>query len=1175
MKRAIQLGLLLILCLRSTQPAFSQKEANVWYFGNHAGLDFNTGEPRVLTGMTIGVGSCASISDSDGNFLFATNGRNIWNRDKEVMPNGDNIKGHPAASQAELIVPKPGSENIYYVFTTAHGDGDPWDYGLYYSVVDMALDGGLGDVTAEKNILLTDAYDAAEKIVGVRKEGSQDIWVITRKFYEDGFAAFLLSPSGINTTAVFSPSVDRRHEREEGNIKISHDKKRLAAAYRTDLGTSEKPDVEICNFNALTGEVELLYVINYINDTGCYAYEPWGVEFSPDSKWLYLSFYSECSNSNHVSLLQYDMRYYEDSALFVDTKVLIGPEVPALGLQLAADGKIYTTSPTYGSYDYVSVVHDPWKKGTACNFEADAIDLGLGEVGQFLPNVLLDYLFRFEWEGNCSAGPFVFQSNFQPEPAVIRWNFSDPAAGADSVSTELNPVHYFTDGGEFEVTVVVQYPSGRVEKTSRVVTVIGTPHPDLGPDTLKCELGVITLNAGNEEGMYAWSTGAFGQNMNELTVADSGWYWVQVTGSGGCRARDSVYVGIFPKAEVNEDNLTLVPTSCGGSNGKILGLLVSGEVPLSYQWYNADSLLVSTTLDCENLGVGNYYLHILDNNGCTTITPAYTITDAGDIQFASVEKQDTHCGQPIGSVTITVSNANSEDLFYSIDNGTSYLQDNPVFTNLAPGSYYIRVKDGSGCEGVYENNPVIVQDIAGPKVTNTSTANENDYLQNGQIDITATTPQGQTHYSIDNGTSFQAGDGHFTNLGAGTYLCVVKDGYKCDTGFVVEVDRDISQLIGAIVGDGTTCIGNAAVVPLRLKNFTGIYKFHVKLTYDTSLLNCDGYTSAHPLLETGLQVSIVPATDEVIVSWQGVAPVTLEENATLLELVFGAKKQGFSGIDWAATAGECVFYNENLDRVNADYTMGVLRVYTRPGITMGSEREVCEGERLVVLPYIEGGSGSVSYFWQGPGGFESTGVMVDIPNATSQSTGIYTLTVTDAIGCTESKSLELQVLPGPQIAFSGQDTIFAEAGFILEAGNGAQSYLWNTGDTTGTIRVDEEGLYVVYVTGARQCKSSDSVTVLWDGEAFWLPTAFTPNRDGLNDEFKPVQRYDYVNTYRMTVYGRWGGLVFETNDINTGWDGMHKGVPAPGGTYVYRVVYTAWQTKDEQQLQTGVVTLIR
>jgi gliding motility-associated-like protein len=404
---------------------------------------------------------------------------------------------------------------------------------------------------------------------------------------------------------------------------------------------------------------------------------------------------------------------------------------------------------------------------------------------------------------------------------------------------------------------------------------------------------------------------------------------------------------------------------------------------------------------------------------------------------------------------------------------------------------------------------------------------------------------------------------------------VVKDDFGCDTAFTVEVDLVISQLIEAIAGDGYTCIGNATVVPLKLNNFLDILSFNVKLTYDTAILSCDGFIQLHPLLEENILVSIVPATDEIIVSWQGDSPLSLEENATMLELVFGAKYEGFSTVDWAALPGESVFYNGQLDEVNADYHVGSLRIYTRPEIFIPDDRQVCEGEFLLMTPFVNGGTGEVSYFWEGPNGFESTGSFVEFEHISKTDAGSYLITVTDTIDCVESAEVKVTVFDNPQIAFREQDTIFDQPGFILDAGSGYQNYLWNTGDTTNAITIDIEGLYSVLITSSTSCKSTDSVTVLWEQSAFYLPNAFSPNGDGLNDEFKAVQKYDFVNTYHMQIYNRWGEMIFETSDINRGWDGTFEGKPSPQGSYVYKIIYTAWPNKNEQQLETGVVTLVR
>ncbi|HEY9113668.1 MAG TPA: hypothetical protein VIN10_03155, partial [Bacteroidales bacterium] len=1093
-----------------------QKEANIWHFGHYVGLDFNSGSPVVLDVpyFTSNLGN-ATISDSLGNLLFSCGNNTIWNRNGVVMVNGKDLAGRPGAAQFALILKKPNSNNIYYVFTVSCAN-EIYYPGFWYSVIDMNLDGGHGAVTNEKNIPLDAAWDARDKQIGLIS--GNDIKVITYKAYEDEYAVFTLSKYGVDEQAVISPSLHRVFTGISATMKLSYNKKYLVTAFASNDVTSADNAFEICKFDQQTDSIKVMYTIHHYGEGGTLDRWPNSVEFSPDSKLLYLCSYIQESGGERMYLYQYDMKYVEDSALFKDSEIIIA-EGEMGGMQLATDGKIYFVAGGYDELDYVSVIHEPWKRGTDCNFEEDAIYMGYEEdgknIGLFLPNILLDHLLRFEWEGRCSAEPFVFQPNFQPDPVYIRWSFSDPAAGADSISLDLNPVHYFTQGGEYEVKVFVQYPSGRIEETSRVVTVIESPHPDLGPDTLKCELGAITLNAGDEDGMYVWSNGTFGNNARQITVSDSGWYWVQVTNSGGCQVRDSIYVGVYPKAIIDETNLSLIPTSCGGSNGKVLGLAVSGDEPLSFEWFDAGDNLLGTELDLVNLPVGNYYLHIIDGNACTTISNAYTIEDAGDIEIALVEKQDAHCSQNTGSINITAVSGDPANLLYSIDNGANWQTGNPLFENLPTGNYFIRVKDLSGCETVFADNPVLIENLPGPEVSSVNTSPEIDFLQNGEIDIAANANSGQLFYSIDGGNNFQTNNGLFQNLSAGTYFCIVKDDFGCDTAFTVVLTRSITQLIEAIAGNGNTCIGNAAVVPLKLNNFTDIFKFHVKLTYDTTVLTCDGYINVNPQLESSLQASIIPGTNEVIVSWQGETPATLEENATMLELVFGAKKQGISGIDWAALPGESAFYNESLDEVSADYHVGTLRVYTRPKIEMYNSWSSCEGYLFTADPDIIGGTGDISYNWDGPNGFSSTYRSLEIPNIVTSQAGIYTLIVSDTINCSEKDSIKVVVNENPQIAFAGQDTIFAQPGFLLEAGSGYFYYEWNTGENTDAIVINQEGAYSVRIGTKQQCFAADTVTILWGGEPFFLPNAFSPDGDGLNDEFKPVEKYDFVKTYQL------------------------------------------------------------
>jgi gliding motility-associated-like protein len=960
-------------------------------------------------------------------------------------------------------------------------------------------------------------------------------------------------------------------------MKVSPDKKYLVAAYeRCDCYDELKQSLDICTFNAETGQVTILYTLSKNTPGFGERFEPMAVEFSPDSKLLYITYYNATGGYQEMELYQYDVQFIEDSLQFKQSEIFIA-QGPVHGLQLARDGKIYCATDKQQDYEYISVIHKPWERGIHCNFEANAIYLQGRLAHHYLPNVLLDHLYRFEWEGECARHPIAFQPNFLPEPSSILWNFGDFQS-----STELWPVHYYQNGGEYEVHATVTYPNGRIEETSRVITILDGPDPDLGPDQWICEGEETELIAGDEEGLYAWSTGAWGQNVFSVTVSDSGTYWVRITNEHGCMSSDTVHVGFYDKAGFIEDSLIITPTACGGSSGSIEGLVVEGTEPLAFEWYDGDGNLVADTLDIYNLAVNNYYLHILDGNGCETVSEAYTITDAGDIEISGIDHSPGHCGQENGFIEITATTGSGTDLLYSIDNGTNWQSSNQ-FADLPAGSYFIKVSDQVGCEAVYENNPVEIGNIPGPEITSVSTTPENDYLSDGSIDIEALIGSGDLYFSIDDGGSFQTNDGFFENLSAGTYTCVVKDDFGCDTSFTVIIDRILSQVIDAIAGDGYTCIGDATASQLLLNNFTEVDSFHVQLTYDPAVIQCDGYIQVHPDLENGLQASMIPALGEVHITWKGETPTTLPPNAKMLELVFSGLEEGVSQVDWIAKPGEGQFFNANGEEISVNYELGVIRIYTRPEIQMGAASGYCEGDTIIIWPQINGASGDIAYLWEGPDNYTSTGELLWLNGIQKQQGGTYQLTVTDTLGCTDQKTITLIVNDNPVAAFHGSDTLVADSGYILEAGGGAEYYLWNTGDSTESIEIYSEGMYIVEMESQAGCMGNDSVyivlreePVIEPSEYFYIPNAFTPNGDGRNDVFRPIPASPAFTIYNLkfTIYDRWGAEVFETDDIGQGWDGMKNGRVCQEGVYVYRITFKS-NGDPSEKIITGTVAVIK
>ena len=204
---------IVVLTLLTSRLLHAQKEGNIWYFGVNAGLDFNSGAPHALTnGVLSTLEGSSSIADVNGNLLFYTDGITVYNNNHLQMPNGSGLLGHWSSTQSALIVPQPESSNIYYIFTTYFQGG----FGFYYSIVDMSLQGGLGDVTT-KNIALFNPV--TEKQTAVRHENGCDLWVITHEYRTLNFRAYLVNDAWIDTTPVIS-SVGSVHTPDLQNLVL-------------------------------------------------------------------------------------------------------------------------------------------------------------------------------------------------------------------------------------------------------------------------------------------------------------------------------------------------------------------------------------------------------------------------------------------------------------------------------------------------------------------------------------------------------------------------------------------------------------------------------------------------------------------------------------------------------------------------------------------------------------------------------------------------------------------------------------------------------------------------------------------------------------------------------------------------------------------------------------------
>src|ERR1044072_5760050 len=147
-------------------------------------------------------------------------------------------------------------------------------------------------------------------------------------------------------------------------------------------------------------------------------------------------------------------------------------------------------------------------------------------------------------------------------------------------------------------------------------------------------------------------------------------------------------------------------------------------------------------------------------------------------------------------------------------------------------------------------------------------------------------------------------------------------------------------------------------------------------------------------------------------------------------------------------------------------------------------------------------------------------------------------------------------------------------GLVLDAGNPNSTYLWSTGETSQTITVNEAGTYWVNVTSAAQCSLTDTIVASGDmaRNFIFIPNCFTPTGDGKNEIFKAES--SSVTKFHMQIFNRWGQLIFESYDINDGWDGRYKGNIVQEDVYVVKVDYTSTCSNTERYEKIVHVTVL-
>lgn len=582
--------------------SFAQKEATHWYFGQSAGLVFRDGAPApTWKGRLNSTEAAGAMCDSVGNLLLYSGGTIVLNRDHKIMPNGRGLGGHISSTESNLIVPAPGNQGLYYIFTTGAAE-ENFAAGMQYSVVDMSLDDGKGDVIVKNQRLFS---PAAEKLAAIPHANGCDIWIIGHEYDSDGFRAYRLTENGIEPDVVLS-EVGSRHEglfpaamnmmfptNAVGAMATTSDGTRIAVAIHED------GIIELFDFDAQTGRLSNPVSIPFMKKV-------YGLAFSPDRSKLYTSVRRPVGGIYQFDLQAANIR---NSALLLGQPGGDGPGA----IQLGPDGRIYIAR---WRQDYLAIVNRPNRMAPACDFVMDGFPLRRrtrSELG--LPEFMSSYLPvpPFNVYNECAESPIFFQFDDANEVSSALWDFGDPASGSDNFSNMLTPVHYFEVAGSYEVRLIRTYQNGQIDTSFRSIQVKGKAEIDLGRDTIVCEGTIIDLavEAPGKNVSYLWSDGT---DSTGFQITQPGRYIVRVTNECGAISDDIIVAyAEEPQAQIQQET-GLCPDST-------LLLSYTPQALTGYIWQDGsrdESLLITTP--------GIYTLRM--DNVCGTRIDTAFITEA-------------------------------------------------------------------------------------------------------------------------------------------------------------------------------------------------------------------------------------------------------------------------------------------------------------------------------------------------------------------------------------------------------------------------------------------------------------------------------------------------------------------------------------------------------------------
>lgn len=600
--RTYKILLLFTVCALSYNIVIAQRSGNNWYFGKMAAISFNTDPPEIIKNSALSaIEGCTSLSDNNGKTLLYSNGLTIFNRKNEVMLNGAGISGDPSSTSGAILVAVPDNDHLFYMFSVSAANELVQNFS--YSIIDMNGDNGYGEVI-QKNVLI--AEKVFEKLTATRHCNKKDMWIVVKKWDSNEYVSYLFSSTGISAPVV-SPTdlmVDGVDDQNKmiGGMKLSPNGQKLAAAFSGDLNR-----IQLLDFNNQTGKLTNSKIIKANNGAPSFSYRGlYGLEFSPNSKYLYIS--ANNSKEEATTVYQFDATLNTANLIEASANTIFNTANFIAGaLQLAPNRKIYLTM---FRDSMLSEIENPNLQGASSNFKYHTVKVA-GEgvksslesgLPTFAGSDLIEEFANYNFsiiKANCTSKSVDFKINYTADITSVSWDFGD-----GKQSTALAPNHVYANAGSYKITLTIKNNGcgGNMTFTLSQNIVITNPANILPVSQAICNDEELIIRPPIKADSYLWSTGS---NADSIIITTPGQYWLQIERDG---CIDKMTIDVTKKPEKQIQLLTNGKTTVCGNDPVEVRTSLTG---FNYNWSTG-----ATTPTISVTEPGRYWINFEDPDFC-------------------------------------------------------------------------------------------------------------------------------------------------------------------------------------------------------------------------------------------------------------------------------------------------------------------------------------------------------------------------------------------------------------------------------------------------------------------------------------------------------------------------------------------------------------------------------